>query len=76
MGFIKGAIDAVGGTFADQWLDYFTPPTNLGAGAVIYKAVFSETHRGRGSNTKGSVGIYGDVLGDITDMGKELIKKL
>ena len=71
MGFIKGAIDAVGGTFADQWLDYFTPPTNLGAGAVIYKAVFSETNRGRGSK-----GIYGDVLGDITDMGKELIKKL
>lgn len=31
MGFIKGAIDAVGGTFADQWLDYFTPPTDLGA---------------------------------------------
>ena len=29
MGFIKGAIDAVGGTFADQWLDYFTPPTKF-----------------------------------------------
>ena len=73
MGFIKGAIDAVGGTFADQWLDYFTPPTNLGAGAVIYKAVLSETNRGRGSNTKGSVGIISNGSKVIVPEGTALI---
>ncbi|WP_347994997.1 SPFH domain-containing protein [uncultured Eubacterium sp.] len=73
MGFIKGAIDAVGGTFADQWLDYFTPPTDLGAGAVIYKAVLSETNRGRGSNTKGSVGIISNGSKVIVPEGTALI---
>ena len=73
MGFIKGAIDAVGGTFADQWLDYFTPPTNLGTGAVIYKAVLSETNRGRGSNTKGSVGIISNGSKVIVPEGTALI---
>ena len=32
MGFIKAAINSVGGTMADQWLDYYMPPTNLTTG--------------------------------------------
>lgn len=57
MGFIKAAINSVGGTMADQWLDYYMPPTNLTSGVAIYKAVPSGTNNGRGENTKGSVGI-------------------
>lgn len=57
MGFIKAFAGAVGGTLADQWLDFLTPPGNLAPTAAIFPAVFREQNAGRGSNTRASENI-------------------
>ncbi|PZQ89606.1 MAG: virion core protein (lumpy skin disease virus) [Leifsonia xyli] len=53
MGFIQAFTGAVGGMFADQWIDFFTVP-NVQPTAALFPAVKQETNAGRGSNTKGS----------------------
>jgi len=53
MGFIKAFAGAIGGTFADQWIDFYTVP-NVQPTAALFAAVKQETNAGRGSNTKGS----------------------
>tara|TARA_R110002051_G_scaffold305021_1_gene374721 strand:- start:8236 stop:9426 length:1191 start_codon:yes stop_codon:yes gene_type:complete len=57
MGFIKAFAGAIGGTFADQWKDFLTPPTHLAPTAAIFPAVAQGTNAGRGSNTKASENI-------------------
>ncbi len=54
MGFIKAFAGAIGGTFADQWLDFVVPMPGVPATAGICPAVLQGTNAGRGSNTKGS----------------------
>lgn len=54
MGFIKAFAGALGGTFADQWKDFLTPPASLPPTAAIFPAVPQGQNAGRGSNTKGS----------------------
>ena len=54
MGFIKAFAGAIGGTFADQWIDFIVPMSGVPATAGIYPAVPQGTNTGRGSNTKGS----------------------
>lgn len=56
MGFIKAFAGAIGGTFADQWLDMIMP-LDAPATAGVIPAVQKGTNAGRGSNTKGSEGI-------------------
>ncbi len=56
MGFIKAFTGALGGTFADQWIDFYTVPS-VQPTAAIFPAVKKETNAGRGSNTKGSENI-------------------
>lgn len=60
MGFIKAFAGAIGGMFADQWVDYLLPPTGLTPTAAIFPAVAKGTNAGRGSNTKGSENIISD----------------
>lgn len=57
MGFIKAFSGAIGGTFADQWLDFLTPPRGVSPTAILFPAVAQGTNAGRGSNTKGSENI-------------------
>ena len=57
MGFIKAFAGAIGGTFADQWLDFVVPMQGVPATAGIYPAVLKSTNAGRGSNTKSSENI-------------------
>ncbi|SNS63848.1 Membrane protease subunit, stomatin/prohibitin family, contains C-terminal Zn-ribbon domain [Micrococcales bacterium KH10] len=57
MGFIKAFAGAIGGTLADQWIDYLTPPQGLTPTAAIFPAVPQGQNAGRGSNTKGSANI-------------------
>ncbi len=38
MGFIKAFTGALGGTFADQWLDFYKPMTGISATAGIFPA--------------------------------------
>lgn len=54
MGFIKAFTGALGGTFADQWKDFLTPPAYLPPTAAIFPAVKQDQNAGRGSNTKSS----------------------
>ncbi len=54
MGFIKAFAGAVGGTLADQWKDFLTPPPSVPPTAAIFPAVAKGQDAGRGSNTKGS----------------------
>jgi membrane protease subunit (stomatin/prohibitin family) len=57
MGLIKAAVGAIGGTFADQWKDFFTVPENLPPTAAVFAAVPRGQNAGRGSNTKASDGV-------------------
>lgn len=54
MGFIKAFSGALGGTFADQWKDFYAPASSVSPTAAIYQAVPSGTNAGRGENTEGS----------------------
>lgn len=57
MGFIKAFTGSLGGSFADQWKDFYVPMQNVPATAAIFPAVPQGTNNGRGSNTKGSENI-------------------
>ncbi len=54
MGFIKAFTGALGGVFADQWLDFLTVPRNINPTAAFFPAVHEGRNAGRGSNIKGS----------------------
>ncbi|MDO5094369.1 MAG: SPFH domain-containing protein [Propionibacteriaceae bacterium] len=54
MGFIKAFTGALGGVFADQWLDFLTVPDNTAPTAAFFPAVNKGRNAGRGSNTRGS----------------------
>lgn len=57
MGFIKAFVGALGGTFADQWLDFLVPPPGVSPTTALVPAVPQGQNAGRGSNTKGSQNI-------------------
>lgn len=57
MGFIKAFAGSIGGSFADQWKDFYMPMQNVPATAAIFRAVPQGTNNGRGENTKGSENI-------------------
>lgn len=73
MGFIKAFSGAIGGTLADQWLDYIVPIPGVPATAGIYPAVKKGTNAGRGSNTKGSENIISNGSKIIVPEGVALI---
>lgn len=54
MGFIKAFKGALGGTFADQWLDFIRPRTDVTATSLVFGGVAQGKNKGRGENTKGS----------------------
>jgi membrane protease subunit (stomatin/prohibitin family) len=54
MGLIQAALGAVGGSFADQWKDFYTIPDGLAPTAAVFPAVPRGTNAGRGSNTRAS----------------------
>lgn len=57
MGFIKAFSGAIGGTFADQWKDFYGPKSGVPATAAVFQAEPQGTNAGRGSNTQGSENI-------------------
>ena len=54
MGFIKAFSGALGGTFADQWKDFYVPRADVASTAAIYPAQLQGQNAGRGENTEGS----------------------
>jgi membrane protease subunit (stomatin/prohibitin family) len=73
MGFIKAFSGALGGTFADQWKDYYVPQAGLTPTTAIYRAVPKGTNAGRGSNTKSSDNIISNGSKIIVPEGTALI---
>lgn len=73
MGFIKAFTGALGGTFADQWLDFYAPG-NLSSGTLgIFPAVAQGQNAGRGQNTKGNKNIISNGSKIIVPEGTALI---
>ncbi|KAA1415355.1 SPFH domain-containing protein [Nocardioides humilatus] len=59
MGLISAGIAAVGGTMADQWLDFFTAPA-FDEQTLVAPGVLHERNGGRGTNKRGSANIVTD----------------
>ncbi|MFV0274631.1 MAG: hypothetical protein ACK5HL_00055 [Bacilli bacterium] len=57
IGFIKAFADGIGGTFADQWKDFYSPKMGVPATTALFQAVPKGTNAGHGSNTNGSENI-------------------
>lgn len=57
MGFIQAFVGALGGTFADQWKDFYEVPVGVTGTTGIIPAVKKSTNAGRGANVLGSENI-------------------
>ena len=57
MGLIQAVVGSIGGTLADQWIDFYTVPDGLPATAALFAAVPRGTNAGRGSNSRSSSNI-------------------
>ena len=55
MGLIQAAVGAIGGTLADQWVDFYGVPDGIGSTVAVFPAVAKGQNAGRGSNTQGYV---------------------
>lgn len=73
MGFIKAFGGALGGTFADQWKDFYVPRPNVPATAALFQAVPQGTNAGRGENYKGSENIITNGSKIVVPEGMALI---
>ena len=73
MGFIKAFSGALGGTFADQWKDFYEPRQGVPATAAVFQAVPSGTNAGRGANTNGSENIITNGSKIVVPEGTALI---
>ena len=73
MGFFKAFSGAIGGTFADQWKDYYVPMPGVPATAGLFPAVPHGTDNGRGSNTSGSENIITNGSKIVVPEGTALI---
>ncbi len=73
MGFIKAFTGALGGTFADQWKDFYTVPSNVPATAGLFQAVPQGQNNGRGENYKGSENIISNGSKIVVPEGTALI---
>lgn len=59
MGLISAGTGAVGGTLADQWIDFFTAPA-FGEQTLVAPGVLQVRNSGRGSNKHGSINVVTD----------------
>ena len=73
MGFIKAFTGALGGTFADQWQDFYGPRQGVPATAALFQAVPQGQNAGRGDNTKGNENIISNGSKIIVPEGTALI---
>ena len=73
MGFIKAFTGALGGTFADQWKDFYMPREDVPGTAALFQAVPKGTNNGRGSNIKGSENVITNGSKIVVPEGTALI---
>ena len=57
MGLIRATFDAIGGTLADQWIDFITVPINIKPTSALFPPMLDGTNSNRGSNKFGSEAI-------------------
>jgi len=57
MAFIKAFAGAIGGSFADQWKDFYIVPEGISETAGVFPAVKNTTDNNRGANVKASENI-------------------
>lgn len=57
MGLFQAVTGAIGGTLADQWLDFFGVPDGLPPTAALFPAVRKGENAGRGANDRASDGV-------------------
>jgi membrane protease subunit (stomatin/prohibitin family) len=73
MGFIKAFSGALGGTFADQWKDFYVPRADITDTVAIFQAVPQGINAGRGENTKGSENIISNGSKIVVPEGTALV---
>lgn len=73
MGFIKAFAGAIGGTFADQWKDYYMPRAGVPSTAGVFQAVPRSQNNGRGENYKGNENIISNGSKIVVPEGTALI---
>ena len=57
MGLLKAAVGAIGGSLADQWIDFLSVPEGIEPTAALFPAIRKGENAGRGSNTISSQSI-------------------
>ncbi|MCL2180089.1 MAG: SPFH domain-containing protein [Treponema sp.] len=70
MGLIKALVDSVGGTFADQWLEFFTCES---LEADVLAAKGQKKSSKRSSNTKGEDNVISNGSGIVVNKGQAAI---
>lgn len=73
MGFIKAFAGSLGGTFADQWKDFYGPRQDVPATAALFQAIPQGQNSGRGENTKGNENIISNGSKIMVPEGTALI---
>lgn len=73
MGFIKAFTGGLGGTFADQWLDFYGPGALQSGTLGIFPAKPKGQNAGRGENTKGNNNIISNGSKIVVPEGTALI---
>ncbi len=73
MGFIKAFTGALGGTFADQWKDYYVPRSDITPTAALFQAVPQSQNNGRGENYKGNENIISNGSKIVVPEGTALV---
>lgn len=73
MGFIRAFTGALGGTLADQWLDFYLPDPSIPGTAGVFPAKAQGTNSGRGQNTKGNQNIISNGSKIVVPEGTALI---
>ncbi|WP_138159424.1 SPFH domain-containing protein [Peptoniphilus catoniae] len=73
MGFIRAFIGALGGTFADQWVDFYGPGPLESGTLGIFPAKSQGANNGRGENVKGNQNIISNGSKIIVPEGTALI---
>lgn len=73
MGFIKAFSGALGGTFADQWKDFYAPKAGVSSTAAVFQAVPQSQNNGRGENYKGNENIISNGSKIVVPEGTALI---
>lgn len=73
MGFIKAFTGALGGTFADQWKDFYGPMEGAPATAAVFPGVPMGTNNDKGENYKGNDNVITNGTKVIVPEGTALV---